>query len=94
MPRDIPRWSLIKRDTYQAIFRDQHGHWQADIHSGCLHLWQATNRAFDADSPEPGASDEDDDYMHICDLDEFIDTLLALRLRIVKELGEGEVPRY
>lgn len=65
---------------------DNHWWWQADISfDGCIHFSRAYNSPFPHDTEKNPMSD----YIHICDLDEFIERLKALREAAINHFGEG-----
>lgn len=59
-------------------------HWmQASVKfDGCIHLRKAYNTPFPKD-------DDDQDYIHICDIDEQIKLLTLLKEAAIKHFGEG-----
>jgi hypothetical protein len=64
---------------------DPEGWWEAGVKSdGCIHLNQYFNRPFTEVSPTEAA---DSGYFHICDLDDFILRLQALRAAALEHFG-------
>ena len=60
------------------IFQDEEGnHWnQAAVKwDGCIHLWRGYNTPLNKQIPEKN----DADYIHICDLYEYIQMLVGLK---------------
>lgn len=53
---------------------------------GCIHLNKAGNVHFDTEGKIPVEQD-DSEYMHICDLDDFIERLQSLRDEAKKHFG-------
>ena len=76
--------------------RDPDGWYEAMVKwDGCIHFYQAGNVPFDATfGQSEGPRDESacDDYIHICDLDDFIARLAALRDAARAHFGEKEWP--
>lgn len=50
---------------------------------GCVHLRKAYNSPF----PKNGDREEDQDYIHICDIDEMIKELTLLKEMAIKHFG-------
>lgn len=48
---------------------------------GCIHLRRAYNAPFPKD-------DEDQDYIHICNIDEYIKQLVSLKEKAIEHFGE------
>lgn len=79
-PKDA--WILNKKDTteYALHFEDPNEQWKATAKwDGCIHLFKYDN-GFQTENPD------DIDYLHICDLDSFIDRLQALK-KVIAEKG-------
>jgi hypothetical protein len=83
----VPLWQesdeADKRETILSL-TDGEGWWSADVRfDGCVHLWRYANEP----KGEPGRDDGCDDYMHICDIDDFIARLTELRDRARERFG-------
>ena len=78
-------WVLDKQDErYYVDLKDPDGHWEAHVKwDGCIDL-----REFANTPNSPGRTpDPCDTYIHICNLDDFIMRLLALKLAAKTHLG-------
>jgi hypothetical protein len=77
---------------YQDEGDEDYHWWQASIKwDGCIHLNHAGNVPFSKDyglSNEKRSDLACDGYIHICDLDEYIENLIALRDMARKHFGE------
>jgi len=69
---DAPRWIKKEEYEYRLTFWDGEGWYRAEVKwDGCVHFWRYHNA--------PG---EDEDYLHICDLDDLILRLQQLRATV------------
>lgn len=81
-------------DVVSADIEDEEDYhwWHATVKwDGCIHLDHAGNFPFskeDGLSNEKRATEACDDYIHICDLDDYIKRLIALRDFAEKHFGE------
>jgi hypothetical protein len=82
-----------RSETHEACLClvDKSGWWDVFVKfDGCVHIRAYSNAARDDQHKLPSPLREDStDYMHICDLDEFIAGLQALRAAAVQHFGEG-----
>ncbi len=80
--RSMPHWLELQAPD---------GWWYAALKSdGCIHLYHAGNDPFGGEYGGPGRTDHDcDDYLHICDLNELIERLQALREKAREHFGDG-----
>lgn len=71
---------------------ESYHYWHASVTAnGCIHLHHADNEPYSAEagfSNKQRACEQQDSYIHICDLDEYIKRLTALRDIAKKHFGE------
>jgi hypothetical protein len=80
-------WKVNKDKTkdHWLEVEDPEGWWSAVVKwDGCIHL----NRYYNIPKNEPERIDSDVDYLHICDLDEFIKDMQDLREKAKEHFGE------
>lgn len=65
---------------YQSYKDDTHWLNAYIRNDGCIHFRKAYNSPFPKD-------DEDQDYIHICDIDEYVKILLALKEKAIEHFG-------
>ncbi len=71
------------------VVADPDGWWKAVVRfDGCIHLDHAANSSFTND-PARKESLECDDYIHICDVDDFIARLLELKRLAKLHFGDS-----
>ena len=67
-------------------FRDPEGWWRATVKwDGCIDLWRYFNVPMDVQNRR---EDDEPSYLHICDLDDTIRRLLALRRLARRAFGK------
>lgn len=83
-------WQGGPADTneYCLSVMDPNRWWKAVVKfDGCVHFNHAHNAAFKPDGSDNTENGGDSDYSHICDLDDYIERLLALRDLALKHFG-------
>ena len=88
-PRTLPYWNVVKEKTqdHWLELRDPEGWFSAVVKwDGCIHLYSYANISLN--DRKDGYEDTCDDYMHICDLDDFEKCLKELREQATKHFGE------
>lgn len=90
---DGPLWVLDTKDSgdFIAHFNDGEGWFEAEVRwDGCTHLYRHFNLPWGED---PRNDDADNtDYLHICDIDDMIDRLQALK-EMARQHFKGNWPR-
>jgi len=80
------KWEKVEAHEYRAEFQDPEGWYRASVKlDGCIDMQRAYNVPF------PRNDDEDEDMadtMHICDIDEHIERLIALRDAAREHFGD------
>ncbi|SRR5579872_4302459 len=77
----------VKSESYIDLIFNHYADGQHWLHAGlrfdgCVHFTRAYN------SPFPKENDDDQDYIHICDIDEMIKQLTLLKQAALKHFGE------
>jgi hypothetical protein len=82
---DPALWVLTEDHEAIPTFVDPDGWWEAGVRfDGCVHLRHYSNRP----RTDPERRLEDEDYIHICDLDDAIARLVALREAAQSHFGQ------
>lgn len=90
-------WIVFRpTEDHWLELRDPDGWWHADVRfDGCIHLYRAYNSPLKEDETTDQRPTDDPhyelDYLHICDLDETIERLKALKAKILIERPHFEV---
>ncbi len=81
-------WKIVGTEDYFLELEDPEGWWKAGIKwDGCVNLWQYNNLSLDEDR-ERKSQQCLDHYIHICDIDDAIKRLEAIKAAAVKHFGE------
>lgn len=81
-PIERPLWTVVpeKTEEHWLEVRDPEGWWSASVKwDGCVHLNRYAPHPVDASRPG-----DEPDYLHICDLDEVIERLQAIKALALK----------
>lgn len=82
-------WTLVESTDWTCNLVDPEGHYGAYIKGdGCVNLWGYDNPKVDRSVSGPTYRGEDDFYEHICDIDERITRLIALREMAIRYFEE------
>lgn len=91
-----PIWEVIPERTQEHWLevRDPDGWWEAVVKwDGCIHLHHAGNVPFDKEHGDSQSSEAErdksacDDYIHLCDIDDAIARLQALKQMALAHFG-------
>lgn len=78
--------SQEKTEDHWLEIKDPEGWYYAVVKwDGCIHF----NRYYNAPKDEQEKDSEDNDYLHICSVDDMVKRLQALKEEAVKHFGDG-----
>lgn len=84
-------WQEVQVTEQQLTLRDPQGWFQALAHDdGCVDLY----RYFETPQGQNPQNDEECCYLHVCDLDEMIERLEALRTRAIEHFNRHAMSEY